>query len=570
MLSYTLGTARDLGRLHHIVSVFVRHGLGDAVRRLGWAQALERAGSFVQWDSAAELARLDPPEQVRRALEELGPTFVKVGQVLAGRADLFGPDWIREFQKLHSRVPPVSFDALRTQLAEDWGQAPEDIFDEFDPQPLAAASIAQVHRARLKDGTEVVVKIRRPGIPRVIEGDLHLLERLAAVAAREWPELRAYRPVEWVKEFGHSLRRELNLVNECRQAERIAANFIGDRSIVIPRVYWEWTRERVNVQEFIDGIPGDALARVDRERLSRKQLARRGAGAIMKMIVEDGLFHADPHPGNVFYLSGNRVAFIDFGMVGRLSMQRREELIKLILGLVQRDARAVTDVLIDWADTAGSRETSLSRDIDAFIDDYHGTPLARLSLSNMLVDVTTILRSHRLSLPPDLALLIKAFVSAEGMGQNLCPDFHLTREALPMLKRALRASHHPRALAARGWRSLNRLMDLFTRVPDDLIRVLRSVRRRGVQVHIEVEGLQRAGDQLDGAASRLTVGIVVASLIIGSSIVMTVSGGPEVWGLPAFGLLGFFGACVGAVWLLRSISRGGRESGGGRWHDRDQ
>ena len=559
MLSSTFDTARDFGRLQQIVGVLIRHGLGDAVRRMGWADALEKAGRVVHWESAAELARLEPPLQVRRALEELGPAFVKLGQILAGRADLFGPEWISEFEKLHSHVPAVPFEELRPQLVEDLGGEPEAVFAWFDVQPLAAASIAQVHRARLKDGSEVVVKVRRPGIRRVIDADLRLLERLATMAAKEWPDLQPYRPVELVRQFGHSLRRELDLANECRQAERIAANFSEQTDIVIPKVYWEWTHERVNVQQFIGGIPGHALDRVDAEGLSRQLLAQRGAHAVLKMIVEDGLFHADPHPGNVFYLPENRIAFIDFGMVGRLSPVRRGELLKLMLGLVQRDPAAVGDVLIEWADgNAKVEEATLGADIDTFVDTYHGVPLAQLSLASMLSDVTGILRKHRLVLPSDLALLIKAFISVEGMGRNLDPEFHMAEQALPLLRRALRARYHPKALAQRSWRSLNRLVDLLTSVPDDLARLLRSVRHSGVQVHIDIHNLQRVGDQLDRAASRMTVGLVVAALIIGSSIVMTVRGGPELLGLPVFGLLGFVGAGIGAMWLLRSISRSGR------------
>jgi ubiquinone biosynthesis protein len=562
MLSSTFDTARDFGRLQQIVGVLIRHGLGDMVRRMGWADALEKAGHMVRWESAAELARLEPPLQVRRALEELGPAFVKLGQILAGRADLFGPEWIAEFEQLHSRVPAVPFDELRAQLVEDLGGEPEAVFASFDVEPLAAASIAQVHRARLQDGTEVVVKVRRPGIRRVIDADLRLLERLATMATKEWPDLQPYRPVELVRQFGHSLRRELDLANECRQAERIAANFSQQTDIVIPKVYWEWTHERVNVQQFIGGIPGHALERVDSEGLSRQLLAQRGAHAVLKMIVEDGLFHADPHPGNVFYLSGNRIAFIDFGMVGRLSPARRGELLKLMLGLVQRDPTAVGDVLIEWADgNASVEEATLSADIDSFVDTYHGVPLAQLSLASMLADVTGILRKHRLVLPSDLALLIKAFVSVEGMGRKLDPGFHMAGEALPLLRRALRARYHPKALAQRSWRSLNRLVDLLTSVPDDLARLLRTVRHGGVQVHIDIQNLQRVGDQLDRAASRMTVGLVVAALIIGSSIVMTVRGGPELFGLSVFGLLGFVGAGVGAMWLLRSISRSGRHDG---------
>jgi ubiquinone biosynthesis protein len=276
------------------------------------------------------------------------------------------------------------------------------------------------------------------------------------------------------------------------------------------------------------------------------------------MIVEDGLFHADPHPGNVFYLPGNRIAFIDFGMVGRLSPQRRGELLKLMLGLVQRDATAVSDVLFEWADGGQlADEAALGNEIDAFVDTYHGTPLAQLSLSAMLSDVTGILRRHHLVLPSDLALLIKAFISVEGMGRNLDPDFHMAEEALPLLRKALHARYHPKALAQRSWRSLNRMVDLLTAVPDDLARLLRGLRHSGVQVHVEVRHLDRLSDQLDRAASRLTVGLVVAALIIGSSIVMTVGGGPTLLGLPAFGLIGFVGACVGAVWLLHSMRRGG-------------
>lgn len=558
-LFHTLDSARDLGRLQHIVGVLVRHGLGDAVRRMGWADALEKAGHVVHWEGAADLARLEPPVQVRRALEELGPAFVKFGQILAGRADLLGPQWITELEHLHSRVPAVPFEVLRAQLVEDLGGEPDSLFASFDEVPLAAASIAQVHRACLKDGTQVVVKVRRPGIRQVIDADLRLLERLAAMAARQWPDLQPYRPVALVQQFGQSLRRELDLAYECRQAERIAANFAQSADIVIPKVYWEWTHERVNVQQFVDGIPGDGVDQLDAQGLDRKLLARRGAQAVLKMIVQDGLFHADPHPGNVFYLGGNRLAFIDFGMVGRLSGPRRDQLLKLMLGLVQRDANAVADVLVNWADGGSTtHEDALGVDIDAFVDLYHGVPLAQLSLAAMLADVTAILRKHRLVLPADLALLIKAFITVEGMGRNLDPDFHMATEALPLLKRALRERYHPKAVAARGWRSVQRMAELLTSMPDDLARLLRNVRHGGFQVHIDVKNLQRVGDQLERAANRMTVGVVVAALIIGSSIVMTVGGGPQLLGLPAFGLLGFLGALAGALWLLRSIGRSGQ------------
>jgi ubiquinone biosynthesis protein len=559
MLVETLGTARDLGRAKEIAGVLVRHGLGDMVRRMGLADALAQAGHALHLEHVDELARIEPPAQVRRALEELGPTFVKLGQILAGRADLLGPDWTAEFSKLHSRVPAVPLDSLRAQLREDLGGEPEDVFARFDAEPLAAASIAQVYRAQLKDGTEVVVKVRRPGIRDVIDADLRLLGRLAGSVEQDWPALKPYGPRRLVREFERSLRRELDLAAECRHAERIAANLASLGDVVIPRVHWEFTRERVNVQDFIDGVPGEDLARIVAAGLDPRLLARRGARAVLKMIVEDGFFHADPHPGNVFYLPGNRLAFIDFGMVGQLSRRRRDELLQLLLGLVERNPQVVADVLIEWTGNDHAVDLDqLEEEIGAFVQQYHGAPLAQINLGQMLADVTAVLREHKLALPGDLALLIKAFVSLESMGRGLDPEFRMATEAQPLLRAALRARYQPRAIATRGWEALRATAGAVARLPNDLAQLLRRARRGKVQLGIEMPDLRRTGNQLDRAASRLALALVTAALIIGSSIVMTVDGGPRLLGLPAFGLVGFIASVIGGAMLLRSVWRGRR------------
>ncbi|WP_156864510.1 ABC1 kinase family protein [Casimicrobium huifangae] len=592
MLLETLDTARDLGRLNEIAGVLLRHGFGDAVRRLGLADRLQRAGHVLNWEHAADLARIEPPVQVRRlgladrlqraghvlnwehaadlarieppvqvrlAMEELGPTFVKLGQVLAGRADLFGPEWIAEFEKLHSHVPALPLDALRPQLLEDLGAEPEAVFARFEIEPLAAASIAQVHRAALADGTEVIVKIRRPGIETTIESDLRLLARLAAMADAQMPALRPYRPQQLVRELARSLKRELDLAAECHNAERMAKNLAALPDIVIPRVHWAYTKKRINVQDFIVGVAGSDLARLDAEGFDRTLLAKRGAHAVLKMIVEDGFFHADPHPGNVFYLPVNRVAFIDFGMVGRLSERRREELLQLLLGLVERQPQAVADVLMDWTgDDHGLNLSLMETEIEAFVDQYHDTPLASLSLGGMLGDVTAILREHHLALPSDLALLIKAFISLEGMGRGLDPNFHMASEALPLLRQVVRARYQPNVMARRGWQTIRRALAVAEQLPHDMSKLLRTARRGRLNVGLELIHLKRVGDQIDRAANRMAVALVIAALIIGSSIVMTVSGGPTLFGLPAFGFLGFCAAVVGGIWLLRSIWRSNR------------
>ena len=571
MLMEALGAARDLGRLHEIAIVLIRYGFGDVVRRLGMANALERAGRALLWKRAEEYAHMEPPVRVRRALEELGPTFIKLGQVLSSRVDLFAPEWIAELSKLQDSAPPAPYDKVLKQLIADLGAPPENVFAAFDPEPIAAASIAQVHRARLADGSEVVVKIRKPDITRVIEADLRLLMHLAEFAEAENTEWRNFHPVEVVRQFSLSLQRELNFSTECRNSEAIAANFAGytDRDtpahgkhglapIIIPRVYWDWTGERICVQEYIDGVPGRNLAEVDRAGFDRTVLSRRGAHAVLKMIVEDGFFHADPHPGNVFYLPDNRIAFIDFGMVGRLTERRRTQLIQLLLGLVRHDPARVADVLFDWAGDGALDEEGLTLEIQSFVDQYHGMTLKQLSIGAMLNDVAAILRSHRITLPSDLTLLIKAFITLEGMGRELDPDFDMAGEALPMLQKAFRARYAPRALLKRGWDSTTELAALIADLPHDLSRLLRTARRGRLEIHVDITNLKHVGNQLDGAANRVTVGIVVAALIVGSSIVMTVKGGPELLGLPLFGFVGYLGAAIGGIWLLLSIWKSAR------------
>lgn len=560
MLSQAIGALHDLGRLHDIAVVLIRYGFGDQVRRIGLAGVLEQAGRALHWRAPEELARLEPPARVRRVLEELGPTFVKLGQVLATRVDLFPPEWIEEFGKLQDEAPPVPFDKLRAQLVEDLGAAPEEVFTVLDAEPLAAASLAQVHRAELAEGGEIVLKIRRPGIRKVVEADLRLLTHLAGIVESEAPELRRYRPRDIVRQFTVSLRRELDFAAECRNAERIAANFSAHPEIIVPRVHWQWVGERLNAQDLIHGIPGRNLAAVDAAGMDRKLLAQRGASAVLKMMLEDGFFHADPHPGNVFYLPENRIAFIDFGMVGRLSEERRYQVAVLLYGLVRHDAEAVAEVLLDWgegAESSGEAELDrLKNEIDAFVDHYRSVPLKQLDLAALLSDLVTILREHGLALPPDLTLVTKAFITLEGMGRQLDPDFDMAASAAPFLESILVAHNAPANLARRGWKTLNSAIGLLASLPQDLGQLLRAARRGRLQMQIEVTPLKQFGQQVDRAASRLALAIVTAALIVGSAIVMNV--GQAQGDLPAVGLAGFLGAVVGGVWLLVSILRSGR------------
>lgn len=561
MMWEALGTVRDLGRLQDIASVLIRWGFGDVVKRIGMAGVLEKAGRLLHWQAVEEgRLRMDVPTRLRCTLQDLGPTFVKLGQVLATRVDLLPPAWIDELGKLQNAVPALPWDAVLPQLREDLGAEPEAVFARVEHEPLAAASLAQAHRAWLADGSAVVLKIRRPGIRDTVEADLRLLKHLAMIVEKNLPELRRYHPQRIVQQFSASLRRELDFAAECRNAERIAHNFAGRDDIVIPRVYWQWTCERLNVQECLEGVPGRDLAAVDAMGLDRVQLARTGAGLVLKMVLEDGFFHADPHPGNIFYMPDGAIGVIDFGMVGRVTEQRRFQIVRLLHGLVVHDSAAVAEVLADWTEENNDiDEVRLQESADVFVDQYRGVPLKDLRMGAMLGDVTAMLREHGLSLPADLALMIKAFLTLEGMGRQLDPDFDMASEARPYLERAMLERFAPDVLVRRGRRTLSGLVDLLRDMPRDVHRLLQSARRGKLQMHIEVDTLRAFGEQVDRAANRLTMGIITASLVIGSSIVMnSVGGGVSNRWLMALGVLGFVGAALCGVWILFSIWRSGR------------
>lgn len=354
-----------------------------------------------------------------------------------------------------------------------------------------------------------------------------------------------------------SLRRELDFSAEGRSAERIATSFDAHPEIVIPRIYWTWTCERLNVQDYIEGIPGRNLAALDAAGLDRALLAQRGTDAVLKMILEDGFFHADLHPGNIYYLPDNRIAFIDFGMVGRISGERRYQLAVLLHGLVSHDSATVSDVLLDWSENTETVSDTLQVEIDAFVDQYHGVELRKLDIARLLSELLTILRDHGLTLPPDLALLFKAFITLEGLGRQLNPGFDMTSAIAPFLEKVLLAYSAPEAIAKRGWRTLIDALGLIASLPKDLSRLLRSARRGKLQIQVEVIPLKHFGEKIDRAVSRLALSIITAALIIGTAIVSNING-PD-GGLSTLGLFGFIAAASGGIWVLISIWRSGKD-----------
>ena len=517
----------DLGRLQEIIRVFTIVGFGDLFKQMGFEDLAERTSRFMGWKDAEDIAHLERPQRVRWAFETLGPTFVKLGQILATRPDLFGPEWITEFERLQAHAPPVDFKEIRQQVEQDLGAPLEELFDEVDPTPLAAASVAQVHRATLKDGTEVVLKIQRPGVRPKIDADMRLLAYLATLAEHHVPELAAYHPQKVVRQFAKSLGNELNFVTEGQNAEQVAANFEGNSQIVIPRIYWEWTRERINVQELVDGIPGVDLEALDAAGMDRKRLAQTGASAVLKMIIVDGLFHADPHPGNFFILPGERIAFVDFGMMGRVSEIRRQQLLKLLQAMFANDPEGLCEILLQWAGREGDDPGELTGAVAEFLGEYAGKSMGLTDLSAMVGALLSLVRDNNLSMPPDQAMLLKVFVSLEGAFKKLDPDFDIMVAIQPTLQEVVTDQLSPTAVGKRALKVATQYAELFADLPKEIRRGIYSVKTGNLKVRIELSQFEQLQRGVMRGARLLALASVASAVVIGGAIIAVLRQKPK-------------------------------------------
>ena len=559
MIRQTISVFRDFGRLRQIAGILMRYGWGDVAKRLGKGSVIGWAGHALSTKPPEEARNLPPEVRARLAIQELGPTFVKLGQVLATRPDIFPPQWIDEFSKLQDHVPPVPFEALLPELEQAFGRSPFEVFRDLQDEPIAGASIAQVHLAKLPDGTPVVLKIRRPNVQESIDADLRLLSHLGRLLEAEFPEVRRFQPGKIIAQFSKSLKRELDFTLEGRSTERFSRNFAEDENVKFAKIYWDYCSEGVLVMEQINGIPGNALEHARQAGLDLKLLAERGANAVLKMVLIDGFFHADPHPGNVFYLAESKIAIIDCGMVGRISYEKRNEIADLLAALVSRDIDTLRDILILWSGETNIDEAKLSADIDEFICNYDNAPLKHMRFSAVLNDLTTIMRENQLAVPPDLTMLFKALITLEGLGRQLDPDFQIVSFLTPFVKKIIIDRYMPATLYKKGKRSLGHVFDAITGLPGDVSQVLREAGKGKLKLNLDLKRLDHFGHQLDHSTNRLSLALITAALIVGSSIVMTVKGGPTLFGLPAFGFLGFFMAFFIGLILVVSIMRSGRD-----------
>ncbi len=559
---------RHVGRLAQISNVFARHGLWSLAERLGlksWltseqvreAEELHREGGGESADAeVTELKGL--PARLRRSFEELGPAFVKLGQVLATREDLLPKEYTDELRKLHSSVLALPFSAIKQVLETELGEVKLKAFRSISEKPLAAGSVAQVHEAWLETGERVVVKVQRPGIDQQIRVDLSLMIELAGMLEKFIPETSFARPQAMIEEFSRAFQGELDFIREGGNIAKITRNFEKVPHILFPAVHWKLTTPRVLTQTYMDGLPAGDRDRIVASGLQPTELVERGMGMFLKMVFVDGLFHGDLHPGNILAMPDNNVGIIDFGLCVHLGKATRENLAGLLIGLIEEDFNRAVMHYVELADPA------MSFDVDAFehevgnaVAPFIGLALEDLRSGRLFWDLARVAAKHGAPMPNELVIFIKTLVSFEGIGTNLDPGFDVLKTAEKYTAEIVAGIYSPENLKRQALTMAHDLGQLLRHGPFQVRRILRAALEGDLSLNIKSEGLDRLATSLDRSSSRISISMIIASLIVGSSILtFSPAGAGNISSIPVFGLVGFALAGLLGFYVILSVLRG--------------
>jgi len=552
-------TYRHLNRFQRILRVLFKYGFDDVIERLHIDQYLESGRQIINRKPREQIDKLSRPERLRMALEELGPTFIKLGQVLSTRSDFIPPQYLFEFAKLQDDVPPFSYEDVEGIFLAEMGQKPEELFAEFKHEPIAAASIGQVHEGVLQDGDKVVVKVQRPEIEEIIAVDLEILAYIATLMEKYLEELQGHRPTSVVEEFARTISKEIDYSVEIGNIERFEKQFESKNTIYVPKVYRDLSCQRILTMENIQGVKASDVDQLRKQGANLSLVAERGTNLIMEQIFVHGFFHADPHPGNIFILPDNLICFLDFGMMGRLSRQNREDFTDLVLYIVGRNERKVTESVLKLTNHYQDIDRdALSRDLSEMLDRYLYLPLKELEAGKILQDLLELVSRHQIFFKPNFYLMMKAITTVEGVGRILDPNLELIKLAQPFMKKVKSDRLRLNRIAEEAGLTTSEYLDLLRDLPEELRSILSQLRHGRMKLEFEHRGLSELRAVLDQMSNRISFAIVLASLVIGSSLII-LSGIPPKWNdIPIIGLIGFLLAGVMGFWLLLSILRHGK------------
>ncbi|PLX17268.1 MAG: hypothetical protein C0601_07910 [Candidatus Muiribacterium halophilum] len=544
-------TYKNLSRLKEITSVFIKYGFKDLVKTLD----LNPFSNDKTEEAEANGATGSRAKRIRKAFEELGTTFIKLGQFISTRPDIFSEDIINELKGLQHDVKPFPSDEAIKVLEYELGGKIGEFFRDFDEIPVSSASIAQVHRGVLKNGAVVAIKIQRPNIKEKIRADLEIMFFLSTIIKKYFTEYDFIQPEALVEDMSDRLIKELDFYNEINNIRRFIDIYEKDENVVIPKVYREFSTEKVIVMEYIEGEKLSSYIELEKDIKARKEIARIGADAMLKQVFEAGFFHGDPHAGNIFVLANDRIAILDHGICASLTLRQKDLLENILKGVLDKDEKLITNNLLEYCELEHPDVQTLEEDVRSIIDDYAYIPLSEISMQDFFVDFSKILRRNRIFLSPDFFLLLRALVSVEGSGRLLYPDFDLISHARPFVKDYMWRKINPKTIGKQFYRAFSEAGILLKDLPSDLRLVINRLKKGKVLLEFEIKEQDRIVKLLDDISNRMVFSIILASIILGSSIIV-LSGIPPKWNdIPVIGIAGYIVAGLMGFYILFSIWR---------------
>ncbi len=550
---------RYLRRYRQIVEILADYGFGAVLAQM---RLSDRLNIPRRWRRRRDIPgdAMTNPRRLRRAMEDLGPTFIKFGPILSTRSDIMPPEYLEELSYLQDEVPPVSWEQAREVVETELGAPIEDLFAQVDPVPIASASLAQVHVARLVGGEEVVVKIQRPNIEKTVNLDLDIIYDLAQTAQQRIGAASRFEVGDLAEEFASALRTEMDFRREAWNADRFRKNFEDENRLSVPKIYWDYSTKRLLVMERLKGIKIDNLEALKAAGYSPQRLSRYAAEFALKEVLIDGFFHADPHPGNMLILPGEVIGVIDFGTVGRLDDKDRANLARLFISAVQLDAEAIVDQLqrMGVADYKVDR-IGLERDLKRILTRYYGLPIYEIDAKEISKAVQPILYEYKLSIPTDYYLLMKTVVMMQGVGLRLDPDFDIFETAQPYMGKLFRRMWLPSSWGPEVVQMALDWKDFATILPRKTSRILEQVERGQLTVQAELPQLESTINTIDRLINRIIFSVLVAALLVALALLLPRLDYAWPWGLVTWIIvMGFFVLLFLAVRLAWSVFRSGR------------
>lgn len=552
-------TYRYINRYREIITVLIKYGFDDFISKLNLRRTFNISKNIFPKGKYSKTVITSRYERIRLAIEELGPSFVKLGQIMSNRPDLLPQELIVELEKLQSSVTPFPEKEAKQLIEQELGKPISELFKEFQNKSIAAASIAQVYKATLNNGDIVAVKVQRPKIKKLIEADLEIMFNLASLAEKHISDMDKINPTGIIKEFEKSIKKEIDFYIEASHIEKFAKNFEGNKTIYVPKVYRDYTTQKVLTMEFIDGINVSDIDSLYKTGNNPKIIADKGSELILKQIFQYGFFHADPHPGNIFILNNNVICFLDYGMMGILHPKYKNYIGNLIIGYVNNDAEKITKTILSITDNQEFKNVNdLENDIYEMMEEYSILTFKEINMGELLNKTIKIIFTYKLKIPPNIYLLAKALITIEGVGRKLDPDFNMFEHIKPYAKKILRERSNPLKLTKELYSSIIDFSFLLRDLPSEIKEIIRQLKGGKIKIEFEHKGLEPALKKSDQISNRISFSIVLASLIIGSSLIVLSDIPPLYNDIPIIGIIGFITSALLGFWLLISILRHNR------------